>query len=96
MTWPKKFGTFDTPSIIVDGILRDGDVVGRKLRVIHTPGHTPGHISLFSEQERTVIGGDFLMNVSPDGVVAGSEYSIDKFEVCYTPSKGILHDLTEF
>ena len=73
----KKFGNFDTPFIIVDGILRDGDAVGRKLRVIHTPGHTPGHISLFSEQERTVIGGDFLMNVSPDGVVAGSEYSID-------------------
>ncbi len=53
----KKFGSFETPSIIVDVILRDGDAVGRKLKVIDTPGHTPGHISLFSEDERTVIGG---------------------------------------
>ena len=30
------------------------------LKVIHTPGHTPGHISLYFEKHRIVFGADFL------------------------------------
>ena len=56
----KKFGNLDPEPVTVDRKLRDGDSVGR-LKVIHTPGHTPGHISLFSEEERTIIGGDCLL-----------------------------------
>lgn len=41
--------------------VRDGDVLDTgyvKLKVIHTPGHTPGSISLFDEQSGILISGD--------------------------------------
>ncbi|MEC3557421.1 MBL fold metallo-hydrolase, partial [Bacillus thuringiensis] len=34
-----------------------------EFRWIHTPGHTPGHISLFREKERTLIAGDAFVTV---------------------------------
>jgi glyoxylase-like metal-dependent hydrolase (beta-lactamase superfamily II) len=44
--------------------LHDGDVidVGGGLRIIHTPGHTPGHISLLHERSGVLITGDALFN----------------------------------
>ena len=31
------------------------------LKVIHTPGHTPGHVSLFHTEEKVLFGADFLV-----------------------------------
>lgn len=45
--------------IHIDEQIQDGDAIG-SLKVIHTPGHTPGHISLYSEKHRIVFGADFL------------------------------------
>jgi glyoxylase-like metal-dependent hydrolase (beta-lactamase superfamily II) len=56
----KKYGSFDVEPIKVDRQLQDGDMVGRSLQVIHTPGHTPGHISLYSKQHGIIFGGDFM------------------------------------
>jgi glyoxylase-like metal-dependent hydrolase (beta-lactamase superfamily II) len=45
-------------------IVDDGDEVdlgGRVLRVLHTPGHSPGSISLFDEATGTVFCGDILL-----------------------------------
>jgi glyoxylase-like metal-dependent hydrolase (beta-lactamase superfamily II) len=33
------------------------------MRVVHTPGHTPGHVSLIHERTSTLITGDTIMNV---------------------------------
>ena len=46
--------------------LRDGDVldVAGGLRIVHTPGHTPGHISLLHEDSGVLITGDALMNMA--------------------------------
>ncbi|ADM70110.1 putative metallo-hydrolase YflN [Paenibacillus polymyxa E681] len=55
----------------VDDILIDGQELpfcGR-IRVIHTPGHTPGHISLYLRQSKTLIGGDSMYSVN--GILAG-------------------------
>lgn len=44
--------------------LTDGDVVDAgdtRLRVIHTPGHAPDHISLFEEESRTLFCGDLVV-----------------------------------
>jgi glyoxylase-like metal-dependent hydrolase (beta-lactamase superfamily II) len=76
----KKFGSFERDPIVVDQLLKDGDMIGKKLLVVHTPGHTPGHISLYLEKERIVFGADSLfksvMNV--DGLyVPPLEVSID-------------------
>lgn len=50
-----------------DIILNDGDQVdfaGVKFKVIHTPGHTPGGISLYSESEKLLFAGDTLFATS--------------------------------
>jgi glyoxylase-like metal-dependent hydrolase (beta-lactamase superfamily II) len=43
----------------------DGDVldVAGGLRVLHTPGHSPGHVSLLHEPTRILITGDAIFNV---------------------------------
>src|SRR5215218_2607018 len=64
----KKYGSFDVEPIKVDGQLQDGDMVGKSLQMIHTPGHTPGHISLYSRQHGIIFGGDF-MSKSVMGIV---------------------------
>lgn len=51
--------------------IADGDVldVPGAPRVVHTPGHTPGHVSLWFPDRQTLIAGDALttMNVAgPD------------------------------
>lgn len=43
--------------------LNDGDTIqvgDRTLLVMHTPGHSPGQISLYSERDRLLLGGDTL------------------------------------
>ncbi|MFR9661253.1 MAG: MBL fold metallo-hydrolase, partial [Rikenellaceae bacterium] len=34
------------------------------LKIIECPGHTPGHISLFNEQDRTLLTGDTIFKES--------------------------------
>jgi glyoxylase-like metal-dependent hydrolase (beta-lactamase superfamily II) len=77
----KKFGSLSRDPILVEHLLSDGDQIGR-LRVVHTPGHTPGHISLYSEEDRALIGGDFLFNgiLGQKGLYVFSEVSIDTIQ----------------
>lgn len=35
-------------------------------KVVHTPGHTPGHISLFRESDRALIAGDAFCTTKPE------------------------------
>ncbi|MBM7035910.1 MBL fold metallo-hydrolase [Vibrio ulleungensis] len=47
--------------------LNEGDTVtfgDETLQVIHTPGHTPGHVVLFSESAKLAFVGDVLFNGS--------------------------------
>jgi glyoxylase-like metal-dependent hydrolase (beta-lactamase superfamily II) len=43
-------------------VLNDGDEVAG-FRVIHTPGHTAGHVIYFRESDRVAIAGDVLANI---------------------------------
>ncbi|MEV5876324.1 MBL fold metallo-hydrolase [Streptomyces sp. NPDC052101] len=47
-----------------DGTVTDGEVVdgSNGLRVIHTPGHSPGHIVLLHEPTRTALMGDAVFH----------------------------------
>jgi glyoxylase-like metal-dependent hydrolase (beta-lactamase superfamily II) len=49
----------------VERELVDGEVlpVAGGLRVVHTPGHSPGHVSLLHEPTRLLITGDAIFNV---------------------------------
>jgi glyoxylase-like metal-dependent hydrolase (beta-lactamase superfamily II) len=44
--------------------LREGDEVAG-FTVLETPGHSPGHISLWRESDRTLICGDVFFNLNP-------------------------------
>lgn len=56
-------GNFDAAAVA--GELHDGAVidVAGGLRVIHTPGHSPGHVSLLHESSGVLITGDAIFNV---------------------------------
>lgn len=47
----------------VDRKLRDGDIIDLgtiKLKVIHTPGHSPGHICLYDQDTKIMFSGDVV------------------------------------
>ncbi|MFH0974773.1 MAG: MBL fold metallo-hydrolase [Spirochaetota bacterium] len=49
---------------IVDRQLKDGEIIDTgsvKLRVIYTPGHTPGHICLYNEEHKALFAGDNII-----------------------------------
>ena len=46
---------------LVDGQVLD---VAGGLRVLHTPGHTPGHVSLLHEASGVLITGDAIFNMA--------------------------------
>jgi glyoxylase-like metal-dependent hydrolase (beta-lactamase superfamily II) len=47
---------------LVDGTLADGEILPYcgGIQIIHTPGHTPGHICLYHKASKTLIAGDSL------------------------------------
>ena len=54
-------GTFSTKE--ADHLVDEPDIIeeaGIQLRVIHTPGHTPGGICLYSQKEGIIFAGDTL------------------------------------
>jgi glyoxylase-like metal-dependent hydrolase (beta-lactamase superfamily II) len=59
------------PSAHIDTVLQDGDVLPLLggVTVIHTPGHTVGHISLYVQNSKTLIAGDAL--TANDGKLSG-------------------------
>ena len=52
--------------ISVASELKHGDLipVAGDLRVVHTPGHTPGHVSLLHEASGVLITGDSIFNIA--------------------------------
>jgi hydroxyacylglutathione hydrolase len=60
--WARLGFDYEEPPAI-DRYWTDGEIyaVGElRFRVLHCPGHTPGHVVLFSEEERKVFVGDCL------------------------------------
>jgi len=51
------------PACPVARPLNEGDEVAG-FRVVHAPGHTPGHVIYFRESDRLAIAGDVLANMS--------------------------------
>jgi len=59
-TGSNMFG-LPAPEFRVDGFLEEGQVLDLgdvRLRVLHTPGHTPGSVSLFDDESGALFSGD--------------------------------------
>jgi len=75
----KEYGSFEVEPIMVDEQVYDGDMIG-SLKVIHTPGHTPGHISLYYEKDKLLLGADSIYKhvFGADGMyISAPQVSID-------------------
>ncbi len=59
----RMFGFPPTPALAPDRWLDEGDVVtvgGQTLDVVHTPGHTPGHVCFIHKPSKLALVGDVL------------------------------------
>jgi glyoxylase-like metal-dependent hydrolase (beta-lactamase superfamily II) len=75
----KEYGSFEVEPISVDEQVSDGDMIG-SLKVIHTPGHTPGHISLYYEKDKLLLGADSIYKHvfgAEDMYISAPQVSID-------------------
>lgn len=66
-----------------DHLLDDGDrldIPGRELRVLHTPGHTTGHIALQEPHEKLLFTGDLLLPNQFPGVGLGGPSAANALE----------------
>jgi len=55
----------------VRALPEDGTVPGMEgWRWIHTPGHTPGHVSLFRETDRALVAGDAFVTTRQESMLA--------------------------
>ncbi len=50
------------PRMNPDLLVVDGEELENGLSIIHTPGHTPGHIALFGKERGVLFVGDVMMN----------------------------------
>ena len=67
MNWMSSRLIFRTSACEVDRAVEDGDVIEALggLEVVHTPGHTPGAMSLYQRERRILFCGDTLFNANP-------------------------------
>ena len=81
----------DFAPVPVEREMSDGEVlpVAGGLRVVHTPGHSPGHISLLHEDTRLLITGDAIFNV------LGLRWPIKSFCTDFRMTKQTAHLLAE-
>lgn len=62
--WIRLAARLGGPPHPVARTLREGDRVG-SFRVIETPGHTPGHVAFWREDDRALVLGDVLFHRNP-------------------------------
>lgn len=50
-----------TRALAPDGAYTDGDALGGRFEVIHTPGHSPGHVCLYDRERAMLLSGDHML-----------------------------------
>ncbi|MCP4724307.1 MAG: MBL fold metallo-hydrolase [bacterium] len=79
---PEDFNPLNwkTPPVEITRLLKDGDIIdlgNKPIQVIHTPGHSPGHICLLDKQARILFTGDIFY---PGPLYAfGEDVNIDDY-----------------
>ena len=62
-----KYGMVDVRSVVPDRWLNEGDevtVAGLKFSILHAPGHSPGSVVFFNDENRFALMGDVLFQGS--------------------------------
>lgn len=81
------FGIDCDPSPVPIHFLQEGDTVTfgeSKLKVIFTPGHSPGSLSFYSESDKVLIGGDVLF-----------QGSVGRYDIPGADGKVLFQTITE-
>lgn len=68
----------------IDRWMRDGDELPfwGGLRVVHLPGHTPGHCGFYSESRRLLIAGDLFANFLGMAQIPPRMFTVDRKLAC--------------
>ena len=61
----------------VDKGFADQEIFEQEILVVHTPGHTKGHISLYLINEMTLIAGDALVIEDGRFNIANPDFTLD-------------------
>jgi glyoxylase-like metal-dependent hydrolase (beta-lactamase superfamily II) len=69
---------FAGPGHKVDRVLKEGDEVGG-FQVLHTPGHSAGHVVFWRESDRVLIAGDVVNTMHPFTMKRGLREPLDTF-----------------
>ncbi|WP_083189786.1 MBL fold metallo-hydrolase [Orenia metallireducens] len=64
-------------SVKVNTIVGDGDYIAKGVKVVSTPGHTPGHQSILLESESILFTGDALAFENNRLIIANPEFTLD-------------------
>jgi glyoxylase-like metal-dependent hydrolase (beta-lactamase superfamily II) len=81
----------DFAPVAVEHEMHDGEVlpIAGGLRVVHTPGHSPGHVSLLHEPTGVLVTGDAIFNVR------GLRWPIKAFCTDFRMTQQTAHRLAE-
>lgn len=63
--------------VAVQHLLNEHEACWNGVQTIATPGHTPGHISLFLPAQKTLVAGDAVVYVHGKLDIANPEYTLD-------------------
>lgn len=82
----------------VDITVRDGDCIdkNRECEVIATPGHTPGHISIYLKNIRTMITGDAAVLEDNELIIANPQFALDIRQAEQSVEKILTYDAETF
>ena len=79
----------------VDGVIRDHDIFPwcGDVEIISTPGHTPGHISLYLHEFKTLIAGDALFLQDGELVISIPMFTFDMEQARQSVKKLLDYDI---
>jgi len=82
-------------NIEVDILLKDGDKFDwcGGMEIIETPGHMPGHISIYAKESKTLISGDALVLENDKLAIANPNYTLDMSEAKESIYKLLNYDI---
>ncbi len=74
-----------------DIILKDNERIG-ELKIIHTPGHTPGSICILVEEKKVLFVGDTLRSDGGRVIGPSEEFTVDKVKARESVAKILTFD----